>query len=195
MATFKIVLIGNNGVGKTSLISRLIYKRFLCNTNSTIGASYSTYTMKIEDQQVKFNIWDTAGQERYRSLVHMYYRNVDYCLIVFDLQRYDVGDIEFWIQEFLSKTSNPNTKFILIGNKADLVYDLEKEQFMGLKELMEKYDVRFFKTSAYDGTNIEPVFEYIGQQLLTMPIEQRIDYNVVSIDDDITYTGSCLGCF
>ena len=168
--------------------------------SSTIGASFSSYPMTIDDNKIKFNIWDTAGQERYRSLVHMYYRQVDFCIIIFDILNYNVKDIKYWIEEFLTKTNNPHPKFVLVANKIDLITDLECNDSISydLKTIINKYDVKLFKTSALNGINVDELFEYIGQILISMPEHQRfntfqniLESNLDTKNDDIW---SC-GCY
>lgn len=170
MITFKLVLIGDPSVGKTSIVSRFAYKRFTTHLCSTIGASFVSYILNIDDNKVRLNIWDTAGQEKFRSMVSMYYRDADYCLIVFDITKYNVDNINYWIDEYLNKTANPNPKFVLVANKCDLNSHLNKD----IEKLAKERNISIFKTSAYNGTNVEELFEYIGRILVDMPVEHRL---------------------
>lgn len=174
MLTFKIVVIGDTSVGKTSLVTRFAHKRFISHVSSTVGASFTSYNLDVDDEKIRLNIWDTAGQEKFRSMVSMYYRDAEYCLIVFDITNYNVDNLRYWITEYIEKTANPNPKFVLVGNK----YDLLKFDFSlnsDLKKLMTDYNVRLFKTSALNGTNVDELFEHIGKMLLKIPPEQRLN--------------------
>lgn len=168
MKTFKIVLVGDTSVGKTSLVNRFIYKRFSDYINSTVGANFCSYVYEVADEKMRINIWDTAGQERFRSLISMYYRNVDACLVVFDLNKVNVDNIEYWIDEFMEKSANPHAKILLVGNKYDLVDTgiiVDKE----LEDLIKKYKLPFYSTSALNGYNVEYLFEELGLKLLKLP--------------------------
>ena len=122
MKSYKIVFIGDASVGKTSIINRYIHKRFIFYTNSTIGASYTSYTLDTEDDKIRINIWDTAGQERYRALISMYYRDISSCIIVLDLNNFSAENIKYWINEFETKCNKETLPpVILVGNKYDLL--------------------------------------------------------------------------
>lgn len=168
MKTFKVVLVGDTSVGKTSLVNRFVYKRFSDYINSTVGANFCSYVYEVVDEKIRINIWDTAGQERFRSLIPMYYRNVDACLIVFDLNKINTKNIEYWIEEFLEKSTNINSQILLVGNKYDLI-DEAKLIDKNLEDLFKKYKLPFYSTSALNGYNVEHVFEELGLKLLRLP--------------------------
>lgn len=168
MKTFKIVLVGDTSVGKTSLVNRFIYKRFSDYINSTVGANFCSYVYEVGDGKIRINIWDTAGQERFRALIPMYYRNVDACLVVFDLSKVNVNNIEYWVEEFLEKSTNPHAQLLLVGNKYDLI-DNEIMINRDLENLIKKYKLPFYATSALNGYNIEYLFEELGLKLLKLP--------------------------
>ena len=97
----KFVMLGNSTVGKTSLVNRCLVNRFLPYTETTIGASFNTKGIDIDNNKVRMDIWDTAGQERYRSLIPLYYRNADCILLCIDLSN-EINfedDIEWWLNE------------------------------------------------------------------------------------------------
>ena len=197
MLSFKVVLVGDTSVGKSSLVGRIVHNRFIPHIGSTIGANFATHSMEVDGQHIKLNIWDTAGQERYRSVVHLYYRQVDFCLIVFDIRRYNVVDVKYWIKDFLNKANNPDAKFVLIGNKADLVIDIEcgDSVYRDFKEIMDEYDVKLFKISALNGSNVEDLLEYLGQTLISMPSEYRSEYSsILNIPEKDGDPWLCMGC-
>lgn len=165
MQTYKLVLIGNTSVGKTSLVTRFAHKRFTDHVSSTIGASFISYVMDIGQDKVRLNIWDTAGQERFRSMVTMYYRHVDMAIIVFDVTNYDIKNLKYWIQEYIRQSDKDDPKFILVGNKRDLL-DIESYISDDITDLAESYKTKLFITSALNGHNVEQTFEYIAETLL-----------------------------
>jgi len=146
MYVYKVALIGDSGVGKTSILEYFINNNIY--TTPTIGSGYYSYKL---DENTTLNIWDTAGQERYRSLIPTYYRGSDICIIVFDLSNYKIKDVENWIDVYTENTNNNN--IILVGNKVDV------SEGGDLHYLSARY--KLFKTSAIDGTNIESLFNYI----------------------------------
>ncbi len=175
---FKLVLLGDTSVGKTSIIHRLIYDGFSSNANSTIGSAFLTYTTQINDKNVKIDIWDTAGQERYRAFISMYYRDIDVCLLVFDLNNINEKHIKNWIEDFYQKTNNEDAKVVLIGNKYDLVkekigdFGEYLKSYEVLSEIIQKYDLKFVPTSASTGYNIQELFAFV-ETLLREPFKKR----------------------
>ncbi|KAF8378885.1 hypothetical protein HHK36_030234 [Tetracentron sinense] len=116
----KLVLLGDVGAGKSSLVLRFVKGQFIEFQESTIGAAFFSQTLAVNDQTVKFEIWDTAGQERYHSLAPMYYRGAAAAIIVYDITNTDsFVRAKKWVQE-LQKQGNPNMVMALAGNKADL---------------------------------------------------------------------------
>ena len=116
----KIVLVGDSGVGKSSIVTRITGGKFSSYTESTIGASFLTYTYQNGNRKVIMNIWDTAGQERYAALAPMYYRAADLALIVYDVNSVDSFErAKYWIRE-LQKNAPANMAHVLVGNKTDI---------------------------------------------------------------------------
>lgn len=119
---FKLVLLGESAVGKSSIVQRFVKGSFDELRESTIGAAFLTQSVPLDDQDVvvKFEIWDTAGQERYRSLASMYYRNAHAALVVYDItSRESLDKAKYWIRE-LQKQANQDTLIVLVGNKSDM---------------------------------------------------------------------------
>ena len=112
--TCKVVLIGESGVGKTSIISRYTINEFKSNTMATSGANFVTKNliMEEENQTIKFEIWDTAGQEKYRSLAKVFYKNAAICILVFDITRRSsfIAIQNFWIKELKENASKDISK-------------------------------------------------------------------------------------
>merc|ERR1712177_191054 len=120
MSQFKLVLLGESAVGKSSLVLRFVKGQFHEFQESTIGAAFLTQTVALDDSTVKFEIWDTAGQERYRSLAPMYYRGAAAAIVVYDITNPDsFTGAKSWVKE-LQRRGDPNVVIALAGNKADL---------------------------------------------------------------------------
>ena len=117
---FKIVLIGDSGVGKSNLLLRYTQDQFKINSQSTIGVEFATRSIQIEDSYVRAQIWDTAGQERYRAITNAYYRNAVGALLIYDITKRNTFDnINRWYSE-LREHADHNIVVLLVGNKCDL---------------------------------------------------------------------------
>ena len=117
---FKLVLLGDSAVGKSSLVLRFVKKQFFEYQESTIGAAFLTQTLVVDDNTVKFEIWDTAGQERYHSLAPMYYRGAAAAIVVYDLTNHQSFiRAKSWVKE-LQRQGKDNMIIALAGNKVDL---------------------------------------------------------------------------
>lgn len=166
---FKLVLLGESAVGKSSLVLRFVKDQFDDYRESTIGAAFLTQTLSLEDgTTVKLEIWDTAGQERYRSLAPMYYRNANCAVVVYDItQPASLDKAKVWIEE-LHKQADPNIVIALAGNKADL----ESRRAITTdeaREFAEEAGLIFFETSAKDSLNVKDLFTALAQK---MPFDQ-----------------------
>ena len=159
---FKIIVIGNSGVGKTSITNKAIKDVFNENYRSTIGMEIFSLFLKINNKLIKLQIWDTCGQEIYRALITNFYRNSSLAIIVYSIaKRESFKDIEMWMKE-LRLHSSPGIKIILIGNKSDLVDNREVSYEEGKKFLDEPEVINFYETSARTGENIKKIFEEVG---------------------------------
>jgi len=156
--SFKCIVIGDSGVGKSSLTNKATNNIFDDNYNATVGFEFFTFNIKINDTIIKLQIWDTCGQELYRSLITNFYRNSSLALIVYSvISERSFTNIDRWLQE-LRTHSNPDVKIILIGNKIDLIEQrvISKEQ----GELLAKKNNMnlFIETSAKAGINAQTTF-------------------------------------
>jgi small GTP-binding protein len=170
--TFKVIVLGNSGVGKSSLVLKGVKNEIPKKINPTIGFEYFTYSIKIDDQIVKLNIWDTCGQEIYKSLVMNFYRNSSLAIVVYAINdKLSFDNLELWVKE-LKLNSNPYIKLILIGNKID-VEDRQVSYEEGLKfKEQNKFDL-FFETSAQQGENVKEIFSEAAKLLYNDYIKYR----------------------
>ncbi|BES88652.1 unnamed protein product [Nesidiocoris tenuis] len=161
---FKLVLLGESAVGKSSLVLRFVKGQFHEFQESTIGAAFLTQTVCVDDTTVKFEIWDTAGQERYHSLAPMYYRGAQAAIVVYDVTNQDTfGRAKTWVKE-LQRQASPNIVIALAGNKADLAnkrsVELEEAQAYA-----EENGLLFMETSAKTAKNVNEIFLAIAKKL------------------------------
>ena len=162
---FKIILIGNSGVGKSSIMQRYMKQTFNSNYKITIGVDFLMKSLKINDQIVKLQVWDTAGQEKYRSMISSYYRGAHVALIVFDLTSHtSFEDLPLWNENFY-KNGPEQKNTILIGNKKDLVEERQVTQEEA-ELFSQTNNMIYFETSAKEGNNIDYVFNYTDEKLL-----------------------------
>ncbi|WMV15415.1 hypothetical protein MTR67_008800 [Solanum verrucosum] len=160
----KLVLLGDVGAGKSSLVLRFVKGQFIEFQESTIGAAFFSQTVAVNEATVKFEIWDTAGQERYHSLAPMYYRGAAAAIIVYDITNQASFDrAKKWVQE-LQAQGNPNMVMALAGNKADLL-DARKVVAEEAQTYAEENGLFFMETSAKTASNVNDVFSEIGKYL------------------------------
>ncbi|KAK8008546.1 mitofilin [Apiospora marii] len=172
-AQFKLVLLGESAVGKSSIVLRFVKDQFDSYRESTIGAAFLTQTISLdENTTVKFEIWDTAGQERYKSLAPMYYRNANCAVVVYDItQAASLDKAKSWVKE-LQRQANENIIIALAGNKLDLVTEQPDKRAVPAADA-EAYaneaGLLFFETSAKTAENVRELFTAIAKKL---PLDQ-----------------------
>ncbi|EFP08731.1 CRE-RAB-11.2 protein [Caenorhabditis remanei] len=152
---FKVVLIGDSGVGKSNLLSRFTRNQFDLETKSTIGVEFATRSMMIEGKKIKATIWDTAGQERYRAITSAYYRGTLGALVVYDIAKHQTFEnIERWLKELRNHADQQDISIMLVGNKTDLRH-LRAVPTDEAAVFAERNQMSFIETSALDSTNVE----------------------------------------
>ncbi|XP_054815181.1 ras-related protein RABA1f [Prosopis cineraria] len=161
---FKVVLIGDSGVGKSNLLSRFTRNEFSLESKSTIGVEFATRSISVDDKMVKAQIWDTAGQERYRAITSAYYRGAVGALLVYDITRHvTFENVERWLKELRDHTDS-NVVVMLVGNKADLRH-LRAVSTEDAKSFAEKENTFFMETSALESVNVENAFTEVLTQI------------------------------
>jgi small GTP-binding protein len=157
---FKIVLIGDSGVGKSNILSRFTRNEFLVESKSTIGVEFATRSIEIEKKVVKAQIWDTAGQERYRAITSAYYRGAVGALLVYDITKKETfADVEKWLTE-LRDHADSKIVIMLTGNKCDLQH-LRSVSTQDAEIYATKEDLLFLETSALSSVNIDAAFQKV----------------------------------
>ena len=156
--TFKIIVLGDPGVGKSSLLGRATKNIFNAEYQTTVGFEFLTFTEKIGEKNVKLQIWDTCGQETYKSLISNFYRNASLAMLIYSIDsRESFNNIIKWLKE-IKLQSNPDIKVVLIGNKADL----ENKRQVTIEEgdkFKEENEILFFQeASAKSGINAKEIF-------------------------------------
>ena len=161
---YKIVIIGDSGVGKSNILSRYVRDEFSMDTKATVGVEFGSKIISINNQQIKIQIWDTAGQEKYKSVSTIYYKGAKGALLVYDISRKETfNNLNRWINE-IKNNSDENINILLIGNKCDL----EEGRQISQEEAFEKakeINAGFLEVSALQAVNIEKAFKYLIQQI------------------------------
>mmetsp|Transcript_81951 Transcript_81951/g.120109 ORF Transcript_81951/g.120109 Transcript_81951/m.120109 type:complete len:219 (+) Transcript_81951:315-971(+) len=157
---FKVVLIGDSGVGKSNLLSRFTRNEFNLESKSTIGVEFATRSINVDGKTIKAQIWDTAGQERYRAITSAYYRGAVGALLVYDIAKHvTFENVDRWLKE-LRDHADHNIVIMLVGNKSDLRH-LRAVPTDDAKGYAEQRNLSFIETSALDSTNVEQAFQTI----------------------------------
>ncbi len=164
--SFKIIIIGDSGVGKSCLTNNAIKNTFEESYNATIGFEFITFNIKIDRKIIKLQIWDTCGQELYRSLITNFYRNSSLAIMVYAINSKETfEDIEMWLRE-LRTHSNPNAKIFLIGNKLDLENERQVPREKGEEFSKNNNFNLFLESSAKTGINTKSLFIKAAKILL-----------------------------
>ena len=176
--SYKLVILGEVAVGKSSIAQRFVNGKFTNLHNPTVGALFLTKKIKVNDKYIKYDIWDTAGQERYHSLTPMYYKNARAAVVVFDVTSSSSFErAQKWMTELFEKAT-PGIVIALCGNKIDLENrQVSKEE---AEEYANKVGWLYMEVSAKTNENIDELFNQIGSRLPMIEEEKPI----VLIDDN-----------
>jgi len=161
---FKLVFLGEQSVGKTSLITRFMYDSFDNTYQATIGIDFLVKTVTVRGRSVRLQLWDTAGQERFRSLIPCYIRESGLALVVYDITYRPSFDLTSkWIDEIRGERGN-DVIIMLIGNKVDLEEKRQISTEEGKKKAVE-LKALFMETSAKNGYNVKEVFNRVVMEI------------------------------
>ena len=174
---FKVIIIGDSGVGKSSILKRAVKNTFDENYQATIGFEFLLMHFIVNDFKIKLQIWDTCGQEMYRSLVQGFYRNTSLAVLVYDISRKETYEgLDIWIKDIRSRL-DPQVPIFIAGNK----YDLENDRTISSKDAQEFSKNRrikyFTECSAKTGYNIENIFFEVAKYLYNIREELGKDKN------------------
>ncbi|KAJ0399854.1 hypothetical protein P43SY_000422 [Pythium insidiosum] len=168
----KVVLLGDTGVGKSSLVLRFVTNNFRPYSESTIGASFMSKMLVVNDVPIKYQIWDTAGQEKYHSLAPMYYRGAAAAIVVYDITRkQSLTTLKNWVKE-LKQLGPDNIVIAIAGNKSDLEEKREVPASQA-RAYAEEIGALFIETSAKEDTNVSDLFIKISEALPTSSTESN----------------------
>mmetsp|Transcript_75940 Transcript_75940/g.150468 ORF Transcript_75940/g.150468 Transcript_75940/m.150468 type:complete len:207 (-) Transcript_75940:505-1125(-) len=194
----KVIILGDSGVGKTSLMNQYVNKKFSAQYKATIGADFLTKEVTVDDRLVTMQIWDTAGQERFQSLGVAFYRGADSCVLVFDvIQPKTFDNLDSWRDEFLIQAGprDPdNFPFVVLGNKVDIDARAVPQK-RALAWCQAKGNIPYFETSAKEAINVEQAFQVIARNALKQESEEDIYLpDVIDVTAERnTSSSSCAG--
>ncbi|PVU99360.1 hypothetical protein BB559_000768 [Furculomyces boomerangus] len=161
---FKLLLIGDSGVGKSCLLLRFADDTYTESYISTIGVDFKIRTIELEGKTVKLQIWDTAGQERFRTITSSYYRGAYGIIVVYDVtDQESFANVERWLQE-IGRYASEGVNKLLVGNKCDLT-ESRVVDYTQAKEFADQLGIPFLETSAKDATNVEQAFLTMAKQI------------------------------
>ena len=193
--TFKIVLIGESGVGKTSIISQFVDHTFNEDIQASTGGAFSSITLSLSTgKELKFDIWDTAGEERYRSLTKLFYKDTNAAVLVYDITRkvsFEQLKI-YWINQ-IREISNPNIILVIAANKTDLIED-EKVDELSARKFAEEIDAIFCLVSAKSSVGIDDIFfqiakKYVGNDDIEITKKDKNQVKINENEEDIPKKG------
>lgn len=161
---FKLLLIGDSGVGKSCLLLRFADNTYTDSYISTIGVDFKIRTVEIDGKTVKLQIWDTAGQERFRTITSSYYRGAHGIIVVYDVtDKVSFNNVKQWLGE-IDRYACQSVNKLLVGNKADLV-EKKVVDFNEAKEFADSLNISFLETSAKSAQNVEEAFLTMTKQI------------------------------
>ncbi|KAJ1883437.1 GTPase Ryh1 [Coemansia sp. RSA 1722] len=185
LGKYKLVFLGEQSVGKTSIITRFMYDTFDTTYQATIGIDFLSKTMYLEDRTVRLQLWDTAGQERFRSLIPSYIRDSSVALVIYDItNRESFSQTSKWIDDVRAERGN-DVIIVLVGNKTDLNDSRQVSTEEGEKKSRD-LNVMFMETSAKAGHNVKALFKKIAQALPGMDASANEANRMSNINVNLT---------
>merc|ERR1712001_762460 len=161
---FKLLLIGDSGVGKSCLLLRFADDTYTESYISTIGVDFKIRTIELDGKTIKLQIWDTAGQERFRTITSSYYRGAHGIIVVYDVtDQESFNNVKQWLQE-IDRYACENVNKLLVGNKCDLT-NKKVVDYTSAKEYADQPGIPFLETSAKNATNVEQAFMTMAAEI------------------------------
>lgn len=193
---FKLLLIGDSGVGKSCLLLRFADHSYTESYISTIGVDFKIRTIDLDGKTIKLQIWDTAGQERFRTITSSYYRGAHGIIVVYDVTDVESFDnVKQWLNE-IDRYASENVNKLLVGNKCDL-RNKRAVEYETAADFADKLDIPFLETSAKEATNVEKAFlTMAGEIKSTVGANQNVKAGTKSTVDvsggqDVSSSGGC----
>ncbi|EAT40223.1 AAEL008029-PA [Aedes aegypti] len=170
---FKVLIIGDSGVGKSSLLLRYADNKFPLKHQITIGVDFKIRTIKINDEHIKLQIWDTAGQERFRLITNSYYRGAHGVILVYDVTSMkSFQHVKRWLKEIQVNCTTGEVCKLLVGNKNDNP-QLKMVPPRDAKAVADMHGMEFIESSAKECYNVEKVFTTIAKQILKQQLKEE----------------------
>ncbi|KAJ8251979.1 hypothetical protein COCON_G00212910 [Conger conger] len=187
---FKVVFLGNSGVGKTSFIHRYCRGHFPTHLNATVGIDFQVRTVMLDSTPIALQLWDTAGQERFHSVTQQYFRKVDGILAMYDITTYfSFTAVREWLDSLQGRVSE-DAVLLLVGNKAEVSEGSEREVTAREgRRLAEEYQAVFYECSAKTGFNVEEPMTHLARLLATLQDQQC--ESALSLADDCNNSRTC----
>ena len=179
------LVLGESTIGKSCLIERYVNKMFKENYIVTIGMDIRLKSLDINNIDVLLTINDTAGQERFRSLTKSVYKKADGILLGFDLTKPKTFEqVNYWIEQIEeNKSKDYPLSLVLFGNKCDMKEEIQVNPD-DIEKVKQKYNIKYFETSAKDGTNVQNIFEYLAKLVLkSRGLFQNLDIDEISVSE------------
>ena len=186
---FKLILVGDSGVGKTSLLNRYMERGFTQNQPCTITADCQIKSLTIDSQtSAQLMIWDTCGQEKFRSMTNQYFKFAHGVILVYDVSdRRSFANLNFWLDDIKTNSMNDDISIILVGNKIDLKFrNISSEQ---ASKFAEDNNILYCETSSKDGLNVDVPFETLTKEIISKKNNKRNFEN--EINEKISLTSTC----
>ncbi|VVT57866.1 uncharacterized protein SAPINGB_P005909 [Magnusiomyces paraingens] len=184
---YKLVLLGEQSVGKTSLLSRFMYDSFDSQYKATIGIDFMSKTMYLADRTIRLQLWDTAGQERFRTLIPSYIRDSHVAIVVYDItSRQSFNDAARWIEDVRTERGD-QVIIALVGNKTDLRDERQVTVEEGEAKARE-LGILFMETSAKLGYNVKALFKKVAAELPGLETDRHEEPELIDVSIDTNKT-------
>ncbi len=179
---FKLLIIGESGVGKTCLLLQFTEGSFTTNHLTTIGIDFKIKIINLEEKQIKLQIWDTAGQERFRTITKTYYKGAHGIILTYDVtDENSFKNVRNWVKQ-IEQNAQTNVCKVLVGNKCDR--EDRKVSYEEGAKLAKEFNMQFFETSAKSNYNVNETFTFLTKEILNSQCKDKDSQsNTIHIDN------------